>query len=274
MALSNWNLWVNRLLEQDGMTVAEHRLGLALARLLLGFKASERHVGRKLLRDTSRLDGRTFDRALAALADRGLIHVQPGARGRGNRGHYTLILTTQEKAAPQRPIKGVEKAAPQRPKAGPPKRPLSSTEKAAPQRPRRGLGREEHPAQSTGNEIRATAFETYRAAGGNLLLVRERNALAGAIGRAVKNGHDRELILDAVRDLGRNQEFPGLLTQRITDFKTNGRPCTWQGIGRLNLTIAQLTECGCQRCTERAHTLDTVALSARVPSRGKQGGRA
>jgi hypothetical protein len=84
MALSNWNQYIDRLLAAD-LTVAEHRLALSFARALLGWNQTEGGVGRKKLRELANLDGRTFSRALDALAAKGIITIlEPGGPGRGN----------------------------------------------------------------------------------------------------------------------------------------------------------------------------------------------
>jgi hypothetical protein len=113
-AVSRWNRLIERVLAEDGLTVAELRLALALARLLPGWRRPEARLGGQLLRDTARLDG---------LVERGILAYTPGKPGRGNRGLYSF-LPWIETAAPQRPFtadgKGrsrvAEKAAPQRPR--------------------------------------------------------------------------------------------------------------------------------------------------------------
>jgi hypothetical protein len=101
MGGSNWNSLLDRLLAEN-LTVAEHRLALALARLLLGWNRNEAQLGQRLLRETAGLDGRTFDRALAALIEKELVGVTtPGPRQRST---YKLLPAPQraELPAPQR----------------------------------------------------------------------------------------------------------------------------------------------------------------------------
>lgn len=249
---SDWNRLMDRL-ARLGLGEHEQRVLAAIARKTLGYRKQSDKLPISQLVDITGLDRRHVSRALEQLAARGLITRTGGTRGRGNAATITLILDPEkaprEATKKKRTTGHIQNAL---------NVPLEMTEKSPPEAHSRGKGVKKNALRAN-DELRRTAFEQYLAAGGNLLLVRERNALAGAIGRAVKAGHDHDLILDAVRDLGRNQEFPGLLTQRITDFKTNGRPCTWAGIGRLNLTVPQLTECGCPRCTERAQTLAAAA---------------
>jgi hypothetical protein len=109
------------------MTVAEHKLLLAIGRALLGWRRTGAHLGRRYLRDLARLDGRTFERARDGLVERGLLHYTPGKPGRGGRGYYAFPWAA-EKAAPGRPFTEAGKG-----RSG-------VAENAAPQRPRRGRG--------------------------------------------------------------------------------------------------------------------------------------
>ena len=88
---SRWNRYVNALLAADGLTVAEHRLALAIMRLLPGWRRDEADLGDRLLRKTSHLDGRSFARARAGLVDKRLLVYTPGSSGRtARRSHYAL----------------------------------------------------------------------------------------------------------------------------------------------------------------------------------------
>jgi hypothetical protein len=99
---SNWNAYLDRLREEK-LTGNEYRLAITLMREILGYRVTEKRIGRKRLREQSGLDGRTFDRARDGLIHKGLIRYEPGAVGRGNRSLYTLILEPAEKAALERP---------------------------------------------------------------------------------------------------------------------------------------------------------------------------
>lgn len=110
------------------MTVAEHKLLLALASLLLGWRRTGAHIGRNLLREKSSLDGRAFERARDGLVKRGLLHYTPGKKGRGSRGYYAFPWAAQN-AAPQRHLDEAGKC-----RSG-------VAENAAPQRLRRGRGK-------------------------------------------------------------------------------------------------------------------------------------
>jgi hypothetical protein len=129
--VSRWNRLVECVLAEDGLTVAELRLALALARLLPGWRRPEARLGRQLLRDTARLDGRNLERARQGLVARGILAYTPGKRGRGNRGLYSFLPWIDEKTAPQRlfTADGKDRS--------------ESTEKTALQRPRidRGKGK-------------------------------------------------------------------------------------------------------------------------------------
>ena len=95
--MSRWNRLIERLLAEDDLTIAELRLALALARLLPGWRRPEARLGRQMLRDVARLDGRDFERARDGLVRRGLLDYTPGKPGRGNRGNYSLLPWIDEK---------------------------------------------------------------------------------------------------------------------------------------------------------------------------------
>src|SRR6266542_1001017 len=169
MASSNWNLLLDRLL-RIRLTANEYRVALAVARLTLGYgKPGGRYLGRKWIRETAgHMDGRSFDRSLTGLIGKGVLAYQPGSVGKGNRGHYALVLDTLEKAAVARPFEAKEKAAVARPKAEKPKGRSGGTQKAAPARPRRGKGRVRTPELPP--DLIARAIDAYRDHGGSLTL--------------------------------------------------------------------------------------------------------
>jgi hypothetical protein len=71
----------------------------------VGWRQNPARLGEHLLRNVSRLhDGRSFDRAREGLIERGLLHYQPGKRGRGHRSLYELILDPAEKPADERAL--------------------------------------------------------------------------------------------------------------------------------------------------------------------------
>lgn len=246
MAGSNWNQYIDALLATE-LTVAEHRLALALARLTLGWNRTDNHLGEALLRDTANLDGRNFTRARDALVAKGLLHYEPGTRGRGNRGFYAIPSTTQ-KPALERVIQGSEKPAPQRVNRASVKTRSQVQEKPASQRGRRGRGKGR--TSDDFKDLRRQAFDTYLAAGGTLELDRERGALARSVTVLAKTGVPHREILAAIRDLGRKQEFPGLLKQHIQELAEQGGACEWNGLDRSRLTTTQLAECDCAHCQE------------------------
>src|SRR5438309_43530 len=112
MAGSDWNRLLDRLLAED-LTVAEHRLALALARSLLGWQRLGGPLGEQLLRERARFDGRTFERARDGLIAKGILSYESGGRGRGKRSTYTLILG-EEKPAVERDFERTEKPAVER----------------------------------------------------------------------------------------------------------------------------------------------------------------
>lgn len=120
-------------------------------------------------------------------------------------------------------------------------------------RPEEDLRPEEKPSppaeNETGkpdpNEIRARAFQAYRAHGGNLTLEKERNALARGVTTLLTEGVDPKIIVAAASDLGREGSFPGYLKQRATEIAANGGPCLNRGLDKSKLTIEELEECGC-----------------------------
>jgi hypothetical protein len=261
MAKSNWNELLDQLLASK-LTANEYRLGLALARLLLGWKRTGAHLGRALVRETAgNMDGRSFERALLGLVDKGLVRFTPGGIGKGNRGHYELVL---EKAAPARPFEEMEKAAPARPNRSGPKKPLSDTQKAAPARPRRVRGRgKTSRATPELQQLIAKAIDAYRNHGGSLELADRKPALVGQVATLARNGTDERVILAACADLGRARAFPGLLKQRVDQITSEGGPCQWQH-NRRGLTRTQLLECGCPTCTQWAEA--SPEKSAETPT--------
>ena len=96
MALSNYNLFANRVLA--GKLGAEAlRLAWALQRLLLGYGRTEGRLGMTQLRETSRLHGRSLERARDELAAAGVIEFEIGSTGPGTRrstGSYSATETT------------------------------------------------------------------------------------------------------------------------------------------------------------------------------------
>lgn len=79
---SDYNAFHDRLLEAD-LGLQELWLGIAIMRATLGWNARENRIGNQLLREKTGLDGRSFERARAALIEKELIRYTPGARGRG-----------------------------------------------------------------------------------------------------------------------------------------------------------------------------------------------
>lgn len=250
MAGSGWNAVMDCLLAHK-LTVGEHRLALAIARLTIGWKKpSGAYLGRALIRDTAGLDGRAYQRARDGLVEKGILAVTGGGVGRGNRAYYMLVPLA-EKADEERPIPQSEKADAQRPKLVGHKRPLSDTKKAALQRPRRvKTGKERTSGTDVLNDLRRQAFEAYASTGGSLRLEKERGALARSVTSLANGGTPHDDILTAARDLGRTRDFPGLLKQRVAEINAVGGYCRWEGLDRQALTPYQLSQCACRRCRE------------------------
>lgn len=95
--MSDWNLFLERALETR-LGVEEYRLYLSIARSTLGFRRRGEYVGDDLLRERSRLHGRSFERARDGLVAKRLIRFERGKPGRGNRGYYELILDEEEES--------------------------------------------------------------------------------------------------------------------------------------------------------------------------------
>jgi hypothetical protein len=260
---SDWNKLLDRLLAEK-LTVAEYRLALAFARLLLGWRRFEAPLGQRLLRETSRLDGRTFERALAGLVERGLVDVATAAPRR--RSTYTLNLVPKV-PAPQRADQAAVLPAPARAQGDGSSARSHDGQLPALQRGRIGSGKGKTPAFSAGstepNQFRRDAFDAYLATGGTLTLERERATLARAVNSAAKAGTDQSLILAACRDLGRTGDLPGLLKQRIAELAERGGACEYEGLDRSRMTPAQLERCGCMQCTEWAKALEQADRSER-----------
>jgi hypothetical protein len=259
MPPSNWNQYLDRLLAEK-LTVAEHRLALALARHLLGWRRTHAPLGRALLREAAGLDGRAFDRAIAGLVAKGLVAATSEGPGRGKRTTYALILTP-ENAAPERPFPEAEKAAPARPKPAS-RKGRSHGEKRPPYSGHALIEAGVKASAQPPTDFIRHVFDTYTGAGGTVQLERERGALARNAKAALKAQATPEEILAAARSLGRNREFPGLLQQRITEIRETGGPCNWDNLDRSALTPSQLEECGCTRCAEWVEALRQPATAA------------
>ncbi len=258
---SDWNLFLDRLLEHK-LTVAEYRLATALMRLLLGWNRESAYLGQRLIRERASLDGRSFDRALSGLIEKGLLDVTPGKRGRGNRTLYRLVLGDVEKPAPARAEEEREKPAPARAKT-PGVKARSHGKKSPLHSGHAGLeaGVKTSGGTSQTPTLQTRAFDVYLGAGGSLTLERERGALARSVTAQVKSGTAESEILAACRDLGRRREFPGLLKQRIAEIDERGGPCEWETLNRAGLTLAQLELCECAKCAEWA-TARAVPVTA------------
>lgn len=255
MALSAYNKIHERILAAE-LDQNELRLAIAFTRCLLGWKRNggipnEGRLGRAHLMATARIgDKRTFARAFTTLEKVGLIEVlERGARGRGNRALYRLVLDPV-KAAPARHLPEKEKAAPARPLVANGKGRSGSTEKAALARLRKGDGKGNSPESPEKNELVRRAFDAYVGAGGSVGLDEWRGALARNADALFKAGLDELVILAACRELGRGKEFPGYLRQRAEKIAAEGGPCAWNGLDRMSLTVAQLAECPCPHCVE------------------------
>jgi hypothetical protein len=239
MAGSNWNTYLDLLLEAD-LNVAEHRLALALGRLLLGSNRREAALGERLLYGQARLTRSRFVRARQGLVEKGLLDFEPGRRGRGQRATYRLPLP--EKRALQR---ANEKRAPERANPSAEKARTVDTEKRASERARIGSGRGKNS-----QTLQARAVSAYRSAGGSLELTRDRLALVRSVKLLVDQGADDELILAACGKLGRERTFPGYLKQAVAELRQQGGVCAWNGLDRLALSTQQLSKCTCKACAE------------------------
>jgi hypothetical protein len=250
MAGSDWNRFLDRLVAEE-LTVAEHRLALALMRLLLGWRRRSHKLGVRLLRDTARLHGRTFEKARDGLVEKGLIRFNAGRSGRGHAGLYEVLVDPLESSAQERTFTGGETPARERTFAPDVNVRSQSTKTSALERPLKGSSKEKHPASPA---LHRRAFDAYLNAGGTLILDRERGSLARAVSTLQRKGVADVVILAACRDLGRRGEFPGLLIQRAQEIAAGGGPCQWERLTRSALTITQLMECSCRACAEWADT--------------------
>jgi hypothetical protein len=242
---SNWNAYLEQLLAAD-LTAAEQQLALALMRLTLGYRQTERRLGEELVRATAGgMDGRTFWRARQGLVAKGLLRFKSsGKGGRGHRSLYALNLHIKV-----RPGAGVYEEA---------KPPRSVQETPALERGRIGkrIGKELPAAPDSANtrkaenELRRRAFDAYIGAGGTLTLDREREALASQVTNLVRAGIDERSILAACAECGAGREFPGWINQRARALAADGGPCLYERLGRSRLTVLQLRECGCPRCEQ------------------------
>lgn len=261
MTLSNWNLLLEQMLAAD-VTQTAYRVWLAIARWTQGYPGNKGYVGRDLLREAAGregkpLDARSFDRGVAELCEHGLLVVIPGKPGRGNRGHYKLVLRRGEKAAAPRPFEAVEKVATQRPLAKGLNRRSQTPETVAAQRPRRVRRVKNTGSTSETPSLVTRACDVYQGAGGSLKLTGVRGSLAGSVSALAKAGADKELILAGVKELARTKAFPGYLKQIVETLRDSGGACVWNG-ARNSLSTFQLRECGCNLCVEWAEGLEGV----------------
>ena len=252
---SDWNAYLERLLAAK-LTVAEYRLALALGRLVLGYRCTERALGEGLIRETADLDGRTFTRARAGLIARGLIVYEPGKRGRGRRSIYRL--TFSEKPAVERVLEGEEKPAVERGITKPLKTRSQCREKPAVERGRIGSKGKE---QGNGNSqaLVAAVVLAYLGGGGNLERDGWRAMLAKHAAALAREGIEESTIIAAAGVLGREREFPGNLIKTARRIIAEGMPCQWRE-KRQGLEIRFLEECGCPGCLERVSFLREKGL--------------
>jgi hypothetical protein len=249
---SHWNLLMDRLATEK-LTAAEGQLVHAIARNTIGWnRPGGNYLGMKKLRaDAGNMDGRSFGKARDGLIAKGLLQWVPGKPGKGNRGFYQLLLDTEQKTVPERSLQTEEKTAPQRSLAGAPKDRSTASQKTALHRVRRGKPNKGKPPSGTdpftNKTFQTQAIDAYCGAGGNLELANRRGALAQHATGLLNAGEDPNLILKVVTVLGRENDFPGNLTKRFKEFKTNGGPCKWAGY-REGLTNTQLADCGCHGC--------------------------
>lgn len=251
--MSNYNAWGDRMLAAN-LNLDEYRLAGALQRLILGYHKTEARLGRKLLMETAHFtDTRSFQRARDGLVEKGLLRYQAGGNGKGGRGHrglYTLLLETPTKGRTTASLREVSKVT------------QIHAQSDAPVRPRIDKRKGKNSEQNTDTDFRRAAFDAYLSTGGNLKLERQRGALASNVTTLLKAGLDKTTILAACRDLGRNNEFPGLLKQRTQEINARGGPCENESLDRSRLTPTQLIACGCPRCEEWNVALQTVKNEA------------
>lgn len=256
---SKWNRLLDGLLAEESLTVAEYRLTLAIARNSIGWNRASADVGQQLLRDTTGLDGRTFQRALDGLKLKRLVTVTGGRPGRGNRASYTLTLRATKTPAVERAFSETETPAVERAKPTPIN--TRSHDKKTPAVERARIEKKVLKTPPPNPELQRDGINAYQAAGGNLENDNWRNTLARQIKTARKT-ETPEHILAACKDLGRKNEFPGYLQDRIRQIQDNGGPCKWEGLDRSQITPQRLRTCGCHPCTEWANALDTQAIHA------------
>jgi hypothetical protein len=226
--VSPWNAYLDRVLSCD-LNASEHQLVLVLMRLILGYQKSEQHLGRELIRERARMDGRTLERARAGLVAKGLLEYESGGRGQGRRSRYRLLLGDAT--------------------------PLEENVVAS--RPKRKT-----PAAAETKTLSADVIDAYLAAGGSLELAKWRDALIGQAHLLTRKGYGDAEILDAARQLAREGRFPGFLQEAATTLRETGGFCSWQGYAKDRLTPEQLAECGCRNCAEWAAALTRTAGGA------------
>lgn len=259
MALSNWNQWLERMLAAD-LTVAEHRLALAVARQTLGYNKTEARIGRPLLCAATRLTSRSVERARDGLISKGLIRYEAGSRGRYGRSVYTLVLA-EPIAALQRQIEQTPIAAVERHLGDTSNCRSGDTPIAAVERQRKEKRKGKSIPAAPAVDLRPI-FDAYIACGGSLDLERDRKALARNAKSLIDDGVPLDTVVAAARDLGRERTFPGYLKQRVAELAAAGGPCAWHGLDRSRLTLAQLRSCACTPCTDWANAKAASGIGA------------
>ncbi len=108
--MSDWNLAIELLLAAD-LSAEESRLGLAIVRETIGYRERRRAIGQHRLREWTGMHGRSFDRAREGLVEKGIVSVERGGRGRGNRDVYEVLLDVEKPALERADAEPLEKPA-------------------------------------------------------------------------------------------------------------------------------------------------------------------
>jgi phage replication O-like protein O len=233
------------------VTGREAKVVAAVARKTFGFRKREDELAASQIAKLTGIGRSHVAEILAALEDRQIIVRTGGTAGRAavislnlatdwepvpSTGHLNLSRTQDTSSLEPVPQTGTKPV------------PLKGHT--------RGKG-VKHSRSTHKKTAQNRIVDAYCGAGGNLELDSWRGSLLRQATELAKK-HPEDLILAAAASLGREQEFPGYLKQRVAELKENGGPCQWGTLDRSRLTPDQLAECSCHHCQEWANAPTTT----------------
>ncbi len=241
---SDWNVLMDKLAAAN-VTGREARVVAAIARKTLGYrKPGGDTIAASQIAKLTGISRTHVTEILVRLESRGIITRHGGCKGRA--ATISLNLNT-----PWEPVPSTGQVNLSHPRD-------TSEPKPVPQKGSKPVPSTGHTRVKGVNQKRPAGTKTFQnqvveayvSTGGNLDLNPSwRGSLLSQATELAKK-HPEDLILAAVKRLGRDRDFPGYLKQRVQDLADKGGPCEWDGCDRSRLTPEQLTGCGCPRCEE------------------------